>query len=136
MACQHGGLTFVRHDEIRDLTVERLNQLCFDVAIEPPLQILSCEAIVPLTSNKQDEALSDIHAWGFWVRRQDIFFDVRIFHPNAPSYHNSSIPSIYRQHEQAKEREYGDRVHEVKQVSFIPLVFATTGDMGRETTIF
>ena len=52
------------------------------------------------------------------------------------SYHNSNIPSIYRRHEQAKKREYGDRVREVELASFTPLVFATTGGMGREATIF
>ena len=36
--------------------------MCFDVVIEPPLKPLSGEAIVPLSSNKQDEARADIHA--------------------------------------------------------------------------
>ena len=68
--------------------------------------------------------------------RAGAFFDVRVFHPNAPSYRNSNIPFIYRRHEQAKKREYGDRVREVELASFTPLVFATTGGMGREATIF
>ena len=67
---------------------------------------------------------------------QSKFVYVRVFHPNAPSYRNSNIPSIYWRHEQEKEREYGDCVREVKKPSFIPLVFATTGDMGREATVF
>ena len=79
-----------------------------DVAIEPPLQQLNGEAIVPGTANWQDEIHADIHARGFWGRRQGAFFDVRVFHPNAPSYRNSTIPSIYRRHEQEK-KEYGDR---------------------------
>ena len=52
------------------------------------------------------------------------------------SYHNSTIPSIYRHHEQEKKREYGDHVREVEKASFTPLVFATTGAMGREATVF
>ena len=55
------------------------------------------------------------------------FFDVRVFHPNAPSYCNTSVPSLYRRHEAQKKREYGDRVREVEQASFTPLMFATTG---------
>ena len=109
---------------------------CYDVTTEPPLQPLSGEVIIPRTANQQDEAGADIHARGFWGRRQSAFFDVRVFHLNAPSYRNSNIPSIYRRHEQAKKREYGDRVREVELVSFTPLVFATTGGMGREATIF
>ena len=69
------------------------------------------------------------------------FIDVRVFHPNAPSYRSSSIQSFYRRHEQEKKREYGDRVWEIDQASFTPLVFtlvfATTGGMaGREASIF
>ena len=59
-----------------------------------------------------------------------------MFHPNAPSYHNSSLPSIYRRHELQKKREYGKRVQEVEQASFIPLVFSTTDGMGREALTF
>ena len=125
--CPHGGLTFVRHNEICDVTAEWLNKVCYDVAIEPPLQHLSGETIVPMTANQQDEAHADIHAGGFWGRRQGTFFDVRVFHPNAPSFRSSSIQSLYRRHEQENKREYGDRVREIEQASFTPLVFATTG---------
>ena len=100
------------------------------------MQRLTGETIVPATANRQDEARADIHARGFWGRRQGAFFDVRVFHPNAPSYRNSAIPAIYRRHEQEKKREYGDRVREVEKASFTPLVFATTGGMGKEATVF
>ena len=64
------------------------------------------------------------------------FFDVRVFHPNAQSYRHSSISSLYWRHELTKKREYGDRIREVENGSFTPLVFATTGGMGREATLF
>ena len=35
-----------------------------------------------------------------------------------------------------KKREYGDRVREVELASFTPLVFSTTGGMGREGNVF
>ena len=73
---------------------------------------------------------------GFWGRRQSAFLDVRVFHPNAPSYRNFSILSVYRHHELQKKREYGERVREVEQASFTPLVFSTTGGMGREALTF
>ena len=135
MYIKNGSLTFVCHNELRDITAEWLN-VCYDVAIEPPLQQLTGEEVVPATANRQDEARADIHARGFWGQRQDAFFDVRVFHPNVPSYHNSTIPSIYRRHEQEKKREYGDCVREVEKASFTPLVFETTGGMGREATVF
>jgi len=46
MICRHGGLTFVRHNELRDITAELLSKVCKDVAIEPPLQPLSGEGVV------------------------------------------------------------------------------------------
>ena len=67
MICRHGDLTFVRHNEIRDLTADWLGKVCYDVAIEPPYQWLTNETIVPATVNRQDEArVVDIHARGVW----------------------------------------------------------------------
>ena len=87
------------------------------------------------SANHQDEARADIHAKGFWGQRQSAFFDVRVFDPNARSCCQSSILSLYRRQEQQK-REYGDRIREVEQASFTPLVFATTGGMGKEAIVF
>ena len=53
------------------------------------------------------------------------FFDVRVFHPNAPSYRGQSL---YRRHEREKKREYGDRVREIEHASFIPLIFSLAID--------
>ena len=44
--------------------------------------------------------------------------------------------SAYRRHEQAKKREYGQRIREVERGVFTPLVLSTTGGMGREATTF
>ena len=52
------------------------------------------------------------------------------------SYPNTSIPSLYRNHKLQKKREYGDCVHEVELASFTPLVFVTTGGMGRKVLTF
>ena len=41
------------------------NGLCYVEAIEPPLQQLTGETIVPATANRQDEACADIHARRF-----------------------------------------------------------------------
>ena len=37
---------------------------------------------------------------------------------------------------QAKKREYGQRIRDVEHGFFTPLVFSTSGAMGREATIF
>ena len=102
---------------------------------EPQLQPLSGENILPRTSNKQEVARVDIKAKGFSSRQQSAFFDVRVFHPNAPSYRNTSIAALYRRQEQANKRVYGNKIREVVHVSFTPLVFSTTGGLSKETTI-
>ena len=45
---------------LRDLTADWLSEVCYDVAIEPPLQQLTGEIIIPLTVNRQDKASADI----------------------------------------------------------------------------
>ena len=79
MICKHGGLTFIHHNDLRNITAEWLSKVCYDVAIEPPLQPLTGESIEPRSANRQDEARADIHARGFWGQRQSAFFDVRVF---------------------------------------------------------
>jgi len=89
--------------------------------------LLTGETIVSANVNWQDEACIDIHVRGFWEQYQGAFFNVRVFHLNAPSYCNSNIPSIYWHHEQEKKREYSYHVWKVEKASFTHLVFVTTG---------
>ena len=79
MICQHGGLTFVRHNELRDLTAGWLQEVCHDIAVEPPLQPLSGESIFPTTAIHGDDARADIHARGFWGRLQSAFLILGFF---------------------------------------------------------
>ena len=72
---------------------------------------------------------------GFWgIRQQDAFFDVRVFYLFAPSYRNSRIQTVYRQHETQTRLHYGQRVLDVERGCFTPLVFTTGGGMAQEAT--
>ena len=109
--------------------------ICTDVSIEPELQPVSGEDL-PRSTNRADAARLDVRARGFWdCSAQDAFFDARVFHPFAPSYRGSSLESIYRQHERKKKNEYGARVREIEHGCFTPLVFSTTGGLGREAKV-
>ena len=110
MICHMGGLPSIRHNEIRDITAS--TELCSNVATEPALQPLSGENMTARTANTDDGARVDIRARGFWNGRQDAFFDVRVFYPNASSYRSHSLVSVYRRHEQIKKREYRERITE------------------------
>ena len=133
MTCHLGGFPTIRHNEIRDITATLLTEVCHNVATEPPLQPLTGETLAARSANTNDNAQLDIRARGFWNNSQDAFFDVRVFYPNAPS--NRSTDA-YRRHEQAKKREYGQRVREVERGVFTPLVLSTNGGMGKEATTF
>ena len=81
-----------------------------------------------ISANGQDEARADIHARGFWEQWH--------FYPNAWSYCHPCISSLYQCHELQKKRDYGDNIREVEKVSFTPLVFTSTGGIGREALVF
>ena len=133
MICHMGGFPTIRHNEIRDITASLLTEVCNNVAIEPALQPLSGENMAGRSANTDDGARVDIRARGFWNASQDAFFDVRVFYPNASSNRSTNPLSVYRKHEQAKKREYGQRVRDVERGVFTPQVLSSTGGMeGRK----
>ena len=136
MICHKGGFPTIWHNEICDLTASLLDEVCHNVGIEPSLQPLSGKSFHHSSANKADDARIDIKARGFWNKAEDAFFDVRVFHPNAPSYRSKNLASIYNRHESDKKREYGQRVREVEHGMFTPLVFSTSGGMAKECCIF
>ena len=135
MICKLGGFITQRHNELRDLEAEFLSMVCSDVEIEPVLQDISGEHL-NRGSNKAQDARLDIHARGFWERHRSAFFDVRVCHPNAVSYRDLEPQQIYRIHENEKKRLYSERVLDIEHGTFTPLVFTTTGGMGKECLMY
>ena len=61
------------------------------------------------------------------------FKDVRVFHPNAPSYQKKSLKSLYKEHETVNlKAEYNLRVIQKEKSTFTPMVFSAFGGMGEE----
>ena len=131
MICMRGGFVIQRHNELRDLEAELLNMVCKDVVTEPVLQDVEGEQLTR-GSNKAQDARLDIHARGFWAPQRSAFFDVRVCHPNAESYRDLEPQQIYRLHENEKKRQYSSRVLDIEHGTFTPLIFTTTGGMGKE----
>ena len=136
LSCPRGALPTIRHNEIRDLTGTLLTEVCPDVSLEPALQPLTGETLTLISSNHQDEARADIAARDFWTNGQKAFFDVKVFNPFAKSNQRFSLAACFSHHEKSKKRAYEQRIIEVEHGSFTPLVFSTTGGMGRQSTIF
>ena len=84
MICRRGGFVIQRHNELRDLEAVMLDMVCYDVEVEPVLQVLTGETLERGANTAPDTRL-DIHARGVWERQRSAFFDVRVFHPNADS---------------------------------------------------
>ena len=116
--------------------VNLLTEICHNVATEPRLQPISHEIFHHRSAITDDQARLDIRATGFWSRSQEAFFDVRIFHPSAPSNCSQSPTAAYRKHENEKKRQYGQRVRDIERGVFTPLVFTSSGGMGKECSVF
>ena len=136
MNCKRGGFINIRYDAIKDFEASLLSKVSMDVEIEPQLQPVTSEILPGRCSNTSAEARLDIRARGFWRRGQNAYFDVRVTNPDSASQVNSSIPAILRKHEESKKREYNERVIQIEQGTFTPLIFTTTGSMGPECILY
>ena len=127
LICAKGGYVSMRHNALRDLNAELQSEICKDVIIEPSLLPVNNEEISGTSANR---AAPDISSRGLWGTFQRTFFDVRVMHPNAASYMDSSLPSLYQRHETEKNKKYNSRVITVEKGTFTPLVYTTFGGCG------
>ena len=136
MCCKKGGFVTLRHNDVRDLTANLLNEVCNNVNIEPQLLPVTGERFNNRTANVSNEARVDIKSRGFWVRGQQAFFDVRVFGPNAKRYLHKALPQCYIQNEKEKKRQYNEIILEIDHDSFTPLVFSIHGGMEENAVCF
>ena len=120
----------MRHNRIRDMEADLMREVCKDVKIEPELLPLETDNIG--NGNRAEKARLDVSAVGVWGSHERTFLDVRIMHPNSPSYINKPIAQVYKDHENEKKRAYNGRVIQVEKGSFTPIVMSTFGGMGEE----
>ena len=129
VVCQRGSFIIEHHNELGDLEAYMLRMVCKDVEGELVLQEVTGETL-NYGANKAPDAHLDIQSRGFWERQRSAFFDVRLCHPNADSYKDLTPKQIYKEHVNEKKRQYVERVMEIEQGMFTPLVFTTTGGMA------
>ena len=110
-------------------------EVCHDVKVEPHLNELSGETLQERTANTTSEARLDISARDFWIKHQRAFFDIRVFNPTARRYDHLSTKKAYEINEREKKRHYNERVLEIEQGSFSPMVFSAFGGMARECSM-
>ena len=121
----------MRHNNLRDLNAEFQKEICRDVVVEPQLLPLGNEEVQGVQGER---AAPDISSRGLWSTFERNFFDVRVLHPNAPSYSRMDMGKLYQSHEHEKMRKYNSRVITVERGSFTPLIYTTFGGWGPQTT--
>ena len=90
MGCLKGGFIHQRHDRVRDMIAEMVDDVAFDVHVEPHLQEVTGEDLPP-TANTDNEARLDVAARGFWQRGDMVFFDVPVFNQFARSHISAKL---------------------------------------------
>ena len=135
LTCKRGGYTILRHNSLRDLTAELLREVCSSVEVEPLLLPLTGERL-PSGSNLADGARLDVSAVNLWSPLARAFVDVRVFNSQASTNWAKTIPQMYISHENQKKTEYLPRVIQIEKGTFTPLVFSTSGGMGKEADKF
>ena len=71
-----------------------------------------------------------------WSKNQKAFFDVRVFDPNARRFQTQALSQTYLTNEREKKRCYNERVLQVENGTFTPLVFSVHGGMSPECKVF
>ena len=127
LICAKGGYVAMRHNVLRDLNAELQSEVCKDVVTEPRLLPLDNEEV---SGTSADRAAPDISSRGLWSPFERTFYDVRVLHPNAPSYLSTPMPKLYENHEKEKIKKYNSRVITVERGTFTPLVYTTFGGWG------
>ena len=132
LICKLGGYVSMRHNWLRDSLAKLMTTAkCKDVQLEPSLLPVN-NYHLPSGTILGDQARLDISARSVWNVLERAFFDVRVFHPQAPTNAAKPIPMMYAAHEKEKKRLYNARVLHVERGTFTPLVFSTSGGMGKE----
>ena len=132
LICKKGGYVSMRHNWLRDELAKMMKIVnCKDVQTEPGLLPVN-NFVLPRGTILGDQARLDISARSVWNPLERAFFDVRVFHAQAPTNASKPIPAMYVTHENEKKRVYNARVLQIERATFTPLVFSTSGGMGKE----
>ena len=137
LMCVYGGFINQRHNDIRDLSVSLLKEVCPNVCREPLLQPLTGESLRLRSASTEDNARLDVSAEGFWGHRfQRVFFDVRVFCPLSNTNSSRPLSVCYKDNEDMKKRKYDQRIREIEHSSFSPLVFSSSGGCAPIASLF
>lgn len=129
-SCPNGGFRTKVHNEIVQTVASIARSAGYnDQSIEPDhLELLPGQDPSELKSAYRAAAGgTDLRINGFNTFSRDCFFDITGINPFAPSYNDVTPTALFTRRENAKRRKYEDRITQVDNGDFIPLVFLTSG---------
>jgi hypothetical protein len=133
--CKLGGFIHMRHDGPKELFGELSAEVCYDVKVEPDLLPLTGEQFDHKTAKVAPDVRSDVRVRGFFTKEQNAFFEFRIVYPFASSYLKMNPADLYEHVAHLRKMEYEQRINQVDNGSFTPMILLSTGGMGAEMTI-
>ena len=111
LSCKKGVFITIRHNQVSETTANLIKMICKDLKIKPPLLPLSGKSLSERTANIQDTA------------GRNVFFDVRFFNASAKRYRKQNLEI----NEREKKKHCNERIQNVVQGSFTPLVMSANG---------
>ena len=104
LLCKKGGFITLRHNHLRNITANLIDQVCHNVQVETALQILTGKTFNSRSTNVRVEARLDISVRGLWTKYQMAFFDARVLTQtsrgmNAKPYSNVTQQMKWRRNE-------------------------------------
>ena len=99
------------------------------------LDSLSGEKFKYNSANRSQDAKLDVRVRGFWGNKKDAFFEFRVFYPFASSLAKKSVEASFGHMSKARKREYQERINQVDNGSFTPMILASTGGTGEEMDV-
>ena len=115
------GFVTIRHNDLRDITVKILSEVCSKTEVEPKFVPLSGEDLSNRTAYRSNEARLDVRACDFCERGRQALFDLRLFDPNVYQYLNKSQQQCHVINVNEKKKAYCKRILNAKNAtSFTP----------------
>lgn len=130
--CQKGGFIHMRHDAAKHLWEKLCSFVWRDVEDEPMLVPLAGEVFQHGSAKKEDSARSDVRVRSFFGACRNAFFEFRAFYAFARTHKFLSPDKLYIKIANERRREYAERVQQVEDADFTPMIISSSGGMGKE----
>ena len=128
-SCPKGAMRSIRHNTIRDITAQLLTEVCPNVCVEPTLQPLTGETFPLRSTNIEEGARPTSRPKISGTKAND---QPSLISQSSTPMHQQIVhpPPMLATEGMNERRTYEQRVLEVEDGAFTPLVLSTSGGWG------